>query len=42
MFDDNFFLIMGTIFIAMFINSKSKKENFSQNGGGLLNVYDEE
>ena len=42
MFDDNFFLIMGTIFLVMFITS-NKTEKFSQNGGSseMLNIYDE-
>ncbi len=42
MIDDNFFIIMGSIFFALFLNSKNNKEKFTQNGGNeLINIYDE-
>ena len=40
MIDENFFLILGTIFLALTLTNK--KEKFTQKAGGLLNVYDEE
>ena len=42
MFDENFFLIIGSIFVALYFSEKTNKEKFNQEGGGMLNIYDEE
>ena len=40
MFDDNFYLIMGSIFLAYYFTGKTK-ESFSQQGGSLTNKYND-